>query len=77
MKNVLSNTALLLVCLFINCIYAQENEGIPPEPTVASLVTVEKDSVNNSDGLPKVFRCYILISEVITSLFNFSTALRG
>jgi len=28
--------------------YSQENIGIPPSPTVASLVTVEKDQVNNS-----------------------------
>jgi len=36
---------LFLMCSFIG--FSQENVGIPPSPTVASLVTVQKDSVNN------------------------------
>ncbi|MFY0602950.1 MAG: RHS repeat protein [Flavobacteriaceae bacterium] len=43
-KRLVSIMFMLLTGVF----FAQENEGIPPSPSVASLVTVEKDSVNNS-----------------------------
>ena len=38
----------LLVIYSSNFLFAQENIGIPPSPTVASLVTVEKDEANNA-----------------------------
>jgi len=45
------NLGLILLTTFLLCTtisISQENLGIPPSPTVASLVTVEKDSVNSS-----------------------------
>ena len=34
--------------LFSLCLFSQKNQGITPSPTVAWLVTVEKDSLNNT-----------------------------
>jgi len=45
MKKIFFLAKFLLITLVS---FSQENLGIPPSPTVASLVTVEKDSVNSS-----------------------------
>ena len=39
---------ILIMLLTFNTVFSQESEGIPPSPSVASLVTVEKDSVNST-----------------------------
>ena len=39
---------VIVLLLSLQSLFLQENLGIPPSPTVASLVTVEKDSVNSS-----------------------------
>ena len=46
----MKKTVLLAIVffLYIQPAVSQENLGIPPSPTVASFVTVEKDSVNSS-----------------------------
>ncbi len=50
MKKILSinKTFLFFFSLVTLVNYSQENLGIPPSPTVASLVTIEKDAVSNS-----------------------------
>ncbi|WP_075342038.1 hypothetical protein [Tenacibaculum agarivorans] len=45
MRKILLSITFTVLCFVV---YSQENEGIPPSPTVASLVTIEKDSVNSS-----------------------------
>ena len=49
--NLLMKQTVLIVIVFylsVQPLFSQENLGIPPSPTVASFVTVEKDSVNSS-----------------------------
>jgi len=42
---------LLFFYILIIPFYCQENEGIPPSPSVASLVSIEKDSINSTGTL--------------------------
>ncbi len=47
----MKNYFFILVLFFCHFLFSQENIGIPPSPTVASLVTIENDLVNNSGAV--------------------------